>query len=795
VSPETPDFIVGDWLVRPILGQASRDGEVVHLEPKVMDVLVFLVRNQGEVLSRQALTDAVWPGTFVEDQAVTRAVWRLRQALGWQKDDVLETIPKRGYRLTVPVVAVPNHGPGAVIGTGRTALPTGPSPPSPAAAPPSAPGDPSVAPHESTRHLRVTREVADLPAGARPRRRRLRMALAVAGGLLLFGAGLGVMWLLRPVAPRTSVTRLSLDVRPAEELNAGWVGAVLQPIPGGVHTALAWTPDGRELVFIGRHTRRLQIYVRPLDRNEARPLEGSEGARGLAVSADGQWVAFWAGGALKKMPLAGGLAAQIAALPAIPSGLAWDARGNLYFDGAGKRIYRASAAGGVTAVTAADDFTRGAGRHILPSVLPGGEVLLFTLRKRDHIGWGDEEVVAQVLATGERKHLLTDAADARYVPPGRLLFMRRGTLFGVPFDPDAVKTLGPEVPLLAGVSQAVAAGHPIDTTGAGQFSVSSTGTLAWIPGPAPAYPERALVWVDRRGSVSAVDAPPRTYGGPYLSPDGRLVSLGVLTLAGERAWIFDLVRGTSTPVNTDAEVSWGMWSRDGQRVVFRTLSNGRYSLAWQRVDGNGPLEVLAPGSDMIPSSWTPDGRQLAGCFAAGSSTGTDMAMATIDNGHARVDALARTEPSEGCPEFSPDGRWIAYHSDLTGRREIYVQPYPGPGARTRVSIDGGSCPAWSKNGRELFFLALADAAGKRRMMVARVTPGWSIGRPGPLFEFDGADLRFDCAFRRCYDVSADGQRFLLTRSRPAQPPYSPVTHVNLIQNWLEELKAKVPSSR
>jgi len=794
VSPETPDFIVGDWLVRPLLGQASRDGAVVHLEPKAMEVLVALARSRGEVLSRQALIDAVWPGTFVEDQAVTRAVWQLRQALGWQKDEGLETIPKRGYRLTAPVRAPPSHAGGPVVGA-EPAPSSAPQPPAqPALDSVEAPDARQVAATAPSGTERSTRETTgtDAPEAATPPRAwGVRPGVAAVVGLAMFAAGLAAMWLLqseRPTVPAV-VTRASLDVRPAQDVNSGLTGAVLQWIPGGAHTALAWTPDGRTLVFIGRRSDVRQIFVRPLDRDDARPLAGTEGARALAVSADGQWVAFWADGALKKVPLAGGLPVGIAASRVLPFGLAWDTRGNLYFDGADKRIFRASPSGGLEAVSVEDDYTRGAGRHMLPSLSPDGNVLVYTLRKREYIGWGDEEVVAQVLATGERKPLLKDAADARFVSPRHLVFMRRGTMFGVAFDPDALKVLGPEVPLLDGVSQAVAAGHELDATGAGQFAVASTGTLAWIPGPAPAYPERELVWVDRHGVVSSTGAPRVSGWGATLSPDGRLVVLGVFTLAGERVWIYDLARRTLSVVNTEADASWENWSHDGQRVIFRVLSQGRFSLAWQRIDGTRPLEVLAPGVNMVPSSWTPDGRQLGGCFGGGGA-----AVASIDKGQAQVEAFTRTPPIEGCLEFSPDGRWLAYFSTRTGRREVYVQPYPGPGPTTRVSPDGGSSPAWSRNGRELFFLTPTDAAGNKKMMVVEFTPA-SQPRPARmLFQYVGRELRFDCSARRCYDVSLDGQRFLVPRPLPSPPP-APVTHISLVENWLQELEAKVPAPR
>jgi dipeptidyl aminopeptidase/acylaminoacyl peptidase len=194
----------------------------------------------------------------------------------------------------------------------------------------------------------------------------------------------------------------------------------------------------------------------------------------------------------------------------------------------------------------------------------------------------------------------------------------------------------------------------------------------------------------------------------------------------------------------------------------------------------------------VQCSWSQDGRRLAGVIPRPTGQPDVLAVATIENGQARVDVLS--EANEYGPQFSPDGHWLAYSSAVSGRSEVYVRPYPGPGPATRVSVEGGSDPAWTQQGRELVFLSPVDAAGKRRMMAADVTPA-SPPRPGTprmLFEFDTAALAAGAGACRAYDVTADGQRFLTTQVVPAPKP-EPVTHINLIQNWFEELKAKVPA--
>ena len=615
-------------------------------------------------------------------------------------------------------------------------------------------------------------------------------------GLLSALAGAGLMWLATSAhVPALAVVRTSLDVLPAEALDSGAFGGTRMPTPGGSRTALAWTPDGRELVFVGSRAGIRQVYVRRLDRSVAWPVPGTEGARAFGLSADGRWVAFVRDGKLKKVPLEGGPAAEVAAgVSEAVTGLTWDAAGDIYYDQSDGRIWRAAAAGGLKVVSQAEEVQYE--QHMLPRLLPGGRVLLYTVR-RQHIGWGEEEVVAQTLATGRRKTLLRDAADARLVASRYLVFMRRGTLLAVAFDPDRVEVSGTPVPVMEGVAQALVSSNGADLSGSGQFAIASTGSLAWVPGPPPVRPGSVLVTIDRRGRVSRLAAPPRSYAlRVRLSPDGRKLGVAIQDFTGERPWTYDLDRGTLGPVRGDGEASWPLWSPDGQRVVYDWLKDGRWALVSQRVDGTEPPTVLAPGS-LSPSSWTPDGRLLAGVI------GSDLAVATVDQRQARVQVLAETPENELWPEFSPDGRWLAYGSDVSGRYQIYVRPYPGPGPPVPVSINGGMSPAWRRDGRELFYVERCvgascldgTTAARDSMMSVTFAAGSfpRIGAPRPLFVIESGS-GWGCLPVRCYDVSPDGQRFFVRQTVPSVPA-PPVTHLNLVQNWVEELKAKVPTTR
>jgi len=403
--------------------------------------------------------------------------------------------------------------------------------------------------------------------------------------------------------------------------------------------------------------------------------------------------------------------------------------------------------------------------------------------------WGDEEVVAQTLATGARKVVLKDAADARYLPTGHLVFMRRGVLFAVPFDTENLAARGAPVAVLDTVAQALTAGDTADITGAGQAAVSANGNLAWVPGSVVPYPDAMLVSVDRRGQVHPLPAPVRSYGPALrLSPDGRRLVVTVRTLGEIGLWVYDLDRRTLSPLTQDGEATFAVWAPDGRRLVFAWFANGRPALASQPADGTAPPKELLPGP-FHPSSFTPDGRHLAVVREE-----TDIMAVTVEDGQAQARRLTESPAREQFPEVSPDGRWLAYSSNVSRRTEVYARPYSAPGPAALVSLEGGENPAWHPNGRELFFVSLPDPAGKRRMMAVEFAPGSPprIGSPRPLFTFDCPDLNFCCYPTRCWDVTPDGQRFYV-RQMQTRPPSPPVTHIQLILNWFEELKAKVPS--
>jgi hypothetical protein len=392
--------------------------------------------------------------------------------------------------------------------------------------------------------------------------------------------------------------------------------------------------------------------------------------------------------------------------------------------------------------------------------------------------------VAQSLMTGKRKVLIEGAADARLVATGHLVYLRKGTLMAVPFDLRRLEVTGPAVGVVSDVMQAANVQPVQIDTGAGQFAVSNAGSLVYATGGVFSQDRWSLVWLDRAGQPEALRVPPGAYQAPRLSPDGKRVAFNSTTGDWD-VWTYDVQRGGAARVPMEGQQSTPVWTPDSSRLAFSS-SVGRNTfgpLLLIDPDGRSPAERLTTRSAGWPGSWTPDGRALAFTGSGTPQYGTWV-----------VSRDGKTEPrqllSDGYePDFSADGRWLAYSSGSP--RQVYVQPYPALDHRAQVSIDGGINPAWRRDGREMYYLqdASADGALKVRVMAVPVAtaPTFSAGTPHMLFE---GPFRRDGPFRN-YDVTADGQRFLLVQE--VQRPPARVSQMVLVQNWVEELKRLAPT--
>jgi Tol biopolymer transport system component len=343
----------------------------------------------------------------------------------------------------------------------------------------------------------------------------------------------------------------------------------------------------------------------------------------------------------------------------------------------------------------------------------------------------------------------------------------------VPFDLKRLQIKGTPVPVMQGVLNGT------------QYSVSATGTLAYIPGSV-AGGEDKLVWVSRNGAEQSLASPVRAYDQPRLSPDARRIAVDVLENGVPQVWIYDLARDTlSRSTFGGGSNALPLWTPDGKRIAFSSTTEGTYKIFWQMADGSGGLERLTNGNVNVPFSWSPDGNLLT--FAE-FPRGKAQEIWVLNVGDRQTRPFLETGVYLDAAQFSPNGHWLAYLSAESGRAEIYVQPYPGPGGKWQISTDGGTEPQWNRNGRELFY-----RNGDKMMAVDISTqPSFAAGKPRQLFEGRYA-MSTENAGRANYDISPDGQRFLMIK--PVEQQQAGPTQINVVLNWTEELKRLVPTGK
>jgi len=627
-----------------------------------------------------------------------------------------------------------------------------------------------------------------------PGRRALLVPLAVAASLLLAAVATTVAFRLysAPAATQAPMTRSLIATRPFDFRSpppAGESRELVRP----ARTNVALSSDGRTVVFGAVTDSGTRLFRRTLDRLEALPIEGTDGATAPFFSPDDAWIAFWVGGELRRVPVNGGLASTIHRSDdrgAGNFGADWSEDGHIVFATAGG-LWRVAADGGeAEPLPESEDDAYG---YYHPRPLPGGDAVLLT-RVDSPFRWDKARIVVRSLLDGTQHDVIEDGADARYLPTGHLLFIRRGTLMAAPFDLERRVTAGGAVSLVDGVMQS-ANRHSINVNGSVQLAVAADGTLVYATGGLEPTEQTRLVWVDRNGQVEPLPVPLRRYAIPRLTRDGRRVLVTDMTTDArtpERVWMYDLARGSMLPVTAeDEESGYALESPDGSRIVFESWTGGRFRLAWQALDrSGGPSEPLtaADGSLPLPTSWSPGGVVVFNRTVPGVSS----ELWTIDtNTGAEPRPFMQGPEQFAGADFSPDGRWIAYVSDVSGRNEVYVQPYPGPGERVPVSTNGGAAPAWRQDGREIFYDEWRRGGGAEvNMMAVPVDTSdgrFSAGTPELLFS--GSFFTFSPA--RYYDVTPDGQRFLMNQGIEPEP--EPPNELVLVQHWGEELSRLVPT--
>lgn len=518
---ENPIREFGPFKLDPIERLLLRDGHPVALTPKAFDLLLYLVDRPGRLVEKQPVMAALWPDAIVEEGNLASTVSSLRKALGDDGDEqrVIATVPTRGYRFVMPVARrdAPQARAAAIQASDTL--------------------------HRKA--IRTARRVAALALWS--------VVMAAAGWILAERFG----------SPPTPMMYLRIGIEPAEgirgpDLHGERWGGRNQP----TRTAIALSPDGRRLVFAGLRGNQQQLWLRPLDLGEATPIAGTAQAAAPFFSPDGRWIGFWSLGALWKVPVAGGARVKICAAR-LAYGASWGTDDAIVFaDEPDGGLRRVSAAGGVPQTLTKVDISKGEGSHRLPHVLPGARAVVFTIVVVPNEPRLGTYVAILSLETGERRVLLRDAADARYVPTGHLVYVASRRLMAAPFDLRTLRVTGGSVGLMDGVMQG--ANGRTDPTTAAQFTVSDSGSLAWLPDAADPNPEqfRTIVWVDQRGRSTPVGAAADAYYQPRLSPDGRQIA--VHTLGSVAAvWIYDIGRATRTRLPFDGFANSPLWTPDG----------------------------------------------------------------------------------------------------------------------------------------------------------------------------------------------------------------------------------------
>jgi serine/threonine-protein kinase len=619
-----------------------------------------------------------------------------------------------------------------------------------------------------------------IPSGAFARRYVVALAVTVLAIALVTSL---VIWRARrPLEAPRSLARFAIELPDQMQL------------PALARNVVAISPDGTHLAFAvnGR------LYVRGLDQLAATPVSGTDAggpggsARSPFFSPDGQWVAYWQQGQMRRVAFSGGAPVPICDVPFPPVGASWEPDGDILLGAGPIGIAHVLATGGTPQPLIALKNGELAG---LPQGLPGGKWILF-LAAAQTASAEQSQAVVQSLSTGERRVLVDGVRFVRYVPSGHLLFGRGNRVFAETFDPDRLVVTGSPVPVLDGVATTA------DTAPGMHVAVSSFGTLIYLPGSVMgATSSSRLVLVARDGTPSALAEITGMTWFPRFSPDGSRIAYGVSpgTDLGTDAdlWVLDVARAARTRVTfTGNNRFYPIWTRDGRRLTFADGVGPTNRLLWTLADGSGkPETLLDVGTRRYPTSWAPDGRTLAfyqGSAGGGTNNSRDLWMLHLDGDKPTTVPFVETPFEERGAIFSPDGRWVAYVSDKSGQNDVYARPYPGPSGEVTVSVGGGQEPVWAPSGRELFY-----RHDGKLLTVAIEERGTSltVGSPSRVlddsYRLDTGGAQGEVAN---YDISPNGQRFVMVEEpklpRGVAPP---ATRLQVVLNWFEELKARVPT--
>jgi Tol biopolymer transport system component len=601
---------------------------------------------------------------------------------------------------------------------------------------------------------------AGVPAPVAARRRsRERYWILSTAALALFSAALLLLALKsRPAAPRTITT----SILPPEKTSFDSQGG-----------PMALSPDGTKLAFVGaRPDGRSELWVRSLSAISAQPLQGTERASFPFWSPDSRHIGFFSQGKLKRIDASGGPPETICDATS-GRGATWGADGTIVFAPAPSGpLYRVAASGGTpSAVTKIEDTSKESS-HRYPSFLPDGKHFLFLSRSTLALGGtasSGSAICVGALDGSAKVSLLEADTQGHYAEPGYLFYWRDGSLMARPFNARKLRLEGDAFPVAEGVLHLAAYGLAFE-------SISENGILAYLGGAGTG--QFQLAWYDRTGREIEKVGPVMDASRPRLSHDGARIAFDLRDPQSGNIdiWIDETVRKTLSRFTFDAAADqFAVWSPDDRWIVFSSNRKGAADIYRKATSGTGAEEVIYESKgNKLPWTWSPDGRTiLLNVVDPMRPPPVVPAIASYSLDARRESPFIATTFRQGEAVFSPDGRFVAYTSAESGRFEIYAQEFPGPGGKWQISTEGGEDPVWSRDGKEIFYVA----PGNRLMSVPVTTKsGLEAGTPAFLFE-----ARFRPETGQQYDVSSDGKRFIIVTDI-ANSGAAPVT---LVQNWLE----------
>jgi serine/threonine-protein kinase len=624
------------------------------------------------------------------------------------------------------------------------------------------------APKERLRDIGDAKELLEEQSQAEsPPHRKLPWAVAVLATAVA-AISLWALWRATRPADRPLV-RLDVDLGPGVSL-----GSV-----AGANAIIS--PGGTRLVYVSQN----RLFTRQLDQDQATELPGTEGAYAPFFSPDGQWVAFFAGANLNKISVAGGAVIVLCNAALLGMGGSWGEDGTIIaaLSQAGS-LYRISADGAAPAQLTELDRERGEITHRWPQILPGGKAVLFTAHTRFAGAFDDASIEVMSLGDRRKKILMRGGTYGRYVSSGHLLYVNRGKQLAVPFDPGALEIRGAPTPVLNQIAYS-------SNNGGAEFEASQTGTLMYRSGGT----RSGLVtvqWLQSDGKTRALLPKPGDYARPSLSPDGRRLAMEVGDGLTQDIWVYDLERDERRRMTSDGKANlMPIWSPDGRHILFASPDG----MSWTRADGAGkPQLLIRTKHSGVPWSFTPDGKRLA-YFRLGDhlDTSYDLWTVPLENDGAglragKPEVLLQTTADERYPSFSPDGKWLAYAATESGSLQVYVRAFPDTGGKWQISIDGGSHPMWSRNGRDLFFESMDN-----RIMVAGYTVQGDVFFPAKARLWSEKALANTVS--RNVDLAPDGKRFVAlmpTEGLETQPSQH---HVVFLENFFDELRRRAPVKR